>query len=230
MANSLQGRARRRQKRFSPAHNARRGRLRRRFRLRNPDVVETLLSRVQTVELGELKIALGEQAFKINPALQAKHLTADAQSKLTKLAVDLGPREVDRLLHLPEVEQASQGDRYLHCEFERSTAQMRYFSAVDHGLAERALVARSPRAPISRPRRRRRRASAAPSRCYQMELTDDGYDVKSLIVSEMTRFFHGGFDAEFEKGRRARRREIRRRRQVARQGRPRGKGERVAAR
>jgi hypothetical protein len=195
----------------------------------NPDIVGSLLSRVQTVELGELKIALGEQAFKINPALQARHFTADAQTKLTKLAADLGPREVDRLLHLPEVELASQGDRYLHCEFERSTAQMRYFSAVDHGLAERALVKIAPRADLAT------KTAPTPSlgralTCYQMELTEDGYDVKSLIVSELTRFFHGGFDAEFEKG------APREGAKSAAAERPRdkaarvGKGERVAAR
>ncbi|ATQ67343.1 MULTISPECIES: hypothetical protein [Methylosinus] len=199
------------------------------FVCNNPDVVGTLLARVQTVELGDLKIALGEQAFKINSALQAKHLTADAQAKLAKLAADLGPREVDRLLHLPEVEQASQGDRYLHCEFERSTAQMRYFTAVDHGLAERALVKIAPRADLAT------KTPPTPSlgralTCYQMELTDDGYDVKSLIVSEMTRFFHGGFEGEFEKGaprEGAKSAAAERPREKAARA---GKGERVAAR
>jgi hypothetical protein len=199
------------------------------FACSNPDATATLLSRVQTVQLGELKIALGEQAFKLNPDLQAKQFGADAQSKLSRLAGDLGPREVDRLLHLPELDQKNQGDLYVHCEFERSTARMRYYAAVDHGLAERALVAIVPRSDVAR------KSEPTPDLgrallCYQMELTDDGYDVKSLIVSEMTRFFHGGFDADFRKGTKKRESEKAAaggsRDKVARAG----KGERVAAR
>jgi hypothetical protein len=168
------------------------------FACQNPDVIDTLLSRVQTLEVGDLKIALGERAFKLNSDLQAKQLGLDAQSRLAKLAADLGPREVDRLLHLPELAQKAQGDSFVHCEFERSTAHMRYYAAIDHGLAERALVAIVSRADLAD-----KRASAEFGRaveCYQMELTEDGADVKSVIVSELSRLFHGGFDAAFQKG------------------------------
>ncbi|MBY6240687.1 hypothetical protein [Methylosinus sp. Sm6] len=167
------------------------------FACANPDVVAMLLSRVQTVEVGDVKIALGDQAFKINSDLQVKQLGLEVQSKLTRLAADLGPREVDRLLHLPELDRKAQGDLYVHCEFERSTANMRYFSAVDHGLAERALVAIVPRADLAGKRETPDFGRALG--CYQMELTEDGADVKSLIVSELSRVFHGGFEGDFQK-------------------------------
>lgn len=165
------------------------------FAYKNPDILFLLLDRVQTLEIGNTKIAFGEKAFALNPDLKSSRGDQAAQWKIVKRLQGLGPFEVDRLLHLSERDRDHLGDDDLHCDYDSANSRMRLYAAADQGLFEKLLVERIPRPDLTR--RQRDRATTPsengyPSNCYQMVLTKDGSDLKSVIVSEMTRFFGNG--------------------------------------
>jgi hypothetical protein len=85
-------------------------------------------------------------------------------------------------------------------EDDTATAEMRLFSAADHGLREKGLVEFAIKPELTaRVREAAKKIEAknggkpleigAPSNCYQMTLTDAGRNLKSMIVAELKRAF-----------------------------------------
>lgn len=162
------------------------------FVYKNPDALLTLLSRVQTFEVAGVKIAFGEKAFDLNPDLRRSRSGRQEQTKLVQRLAALGPNEVDRLLHLSEIDKDHIGDVDLHCDYDRATSRMRFYAATDEALVEKALVERVARPDLTRKKRDEAGSASefgAPHNCYQLVLTKDGSDMKSVIVTEVTRLF-----------------------------------------
>lgn len=190
------------------------------FAYTKPDAVFLLLSKVQSVEIGDVKVALGQKAFELNADLQSSKNAID-QAALVRRAGGLGPREVERLVHHVPVRQAEIGDLDVSCDYEKADARMRLFVVIDKALEEKGLVELRERSDLLD--RRRHGDFGRPRACYQAIVTAAGADVKSLIVSEMTRSFHNGFDTGVEP---LAEKAGKRKEQAAKAGR----GERVAAR
>ncbi|HEY5138970.1 MAG TPA: hypothetical protein VIJ25_06570 [Methylococcales bacterium] len=156
----------------------------------HPDAIPELLERTQSVEVGATKIAFGEMAFSINPDLP---LSLSERQKIHNYVKRLSPNEFDRLMHLTEYDKKHLSVDDLHCDFDKATSRMRLFSAADAGLIEKKLVERIPttRVPFVHydPKDKKAVDIGNPSNCYQMVLTDDGRNLKSVLVSELTRAF-----------------------------------------
>jgi hypothetical protein len=156
----------------------------------HPDVLVSMVARMQTVEVGNTKIAFGDRAYAINPDLK---LSVAQQMKIRDLVKTLSPNEFDRLMHLTEYDKAHLSEDDLHCDFDMATSRMRLFSAADAGLVEKELVEKIPasRTPVVHldPRDKNAVNIGNPSNCYQMALTDEGRNLKSVLVSELTRAF-----------------------------------------
>jgi hypothetical protein len=96
-------------------------------------------------------------------------------------------------MHLTEYDKLHLSADDLHCDFDKATSRMRLFSAADAGLVEKKLVERIPttRVPVVHydPKDKNAVDIGNPSNCYQMVLTDEGRNLKSVLVSELTRAF-----------------------------------------
>jgi hypothetical protein len=156
----------------------------------HPDAITGMIDRMQTVEIGNTKIAFGDLAYAINPDLK---LSLSQQLKIRDLVKTLSPNEFDRLMHLTEYDKLHLSGDDLHCDFDKATSRMRLFSAADAGLTEKKLVERisTTRVPIVHydPKDKNAVDIGNPSNCYQMVLTDEGRNLKSVLVSELTRAF-----------------------------------------
>jgi hypothetical protein len=164
--------------------------------IKNPDAVVELAERTQTVEIGNTKIEFGEKAFVLNQDL--RKLDIGAQRKIRQLVKSLSSQEADRLLHLPEYDKDHLSDADLHCDYDNASSRMRLYAAADQGLIEKSFVERIPRPQLTKglqeelakkERMNIPSENGHPSNCYQMALTKDGSDVKSVIISELTRAF-----------------------------------------
>lgn len=162
----------------------------------HPEAIAILLDRMQTVEVGNTKIAFGDMAFAINPDLK---LSLAQQHRVRELAKSLSRNEFDRLMHVTEYDKEHVSEDDLNCDFDKATSRMRLFAAADAGLVEKQLVERirTTRMPAFRYDKNDKNAVdiGNPSNCYQMVLTDEGRNLKSAIVSELTRAF-GNFSEE----------------------------------
>jgi len=156
----------------------------------HPDVLISMIDRMQTVEIGATKIAFGDLAYAINPDLK---LTVSQQMRIRDIVKTLSPNEFDRLMHLTEYDKEHLSQDDLHCDFDMATSRMRLFAAADAGLVEKGLVERIPttRTPIVHfdPKDKTGINIGNPSNCYQMVLTNEGRNLKSVLVSELTRAF-----------------------------------------
>lgn len=171
------------------------------FAYENPDAILMLLSKVQTVEVGDVKIAFGEKAFDLNPDLKRSRSDRVEQWKLVQRINSLGPTEVDRLLHLSEIDKKHLGDADIHCDYDNANSRMRFYAATDQALVEKALVERIARPDLTQKRRDAGDGASelgSPRNCYQMVLTKDGSDMKSVIVSEVTRLFRTGSEGNVD--------------------------------
>jgi hypothetical protein len=162
------------------------------FACQNPNAILSLLSRVQSLEIGDVKLAFGAKAFDLNPDLKKSRSDRGDQLRLMERVAGLGPNEVDRLLHMSEIGKDRIGDIGVSCEYDDADSRMRFFAAADQALVEKALAERVSRADLTDKARAARRSPAR--NCYQLVLTRDGADMKSLIVSEVTRFFRDGVE------------------------------------
>jgi hypothetical protein len=162
----------------------------------HPDTVPELLERTQSVEVGTTKIAFGEMAFSINPDLP---MSLNERQRIRNYVKVLSANEFDRLMHLTEYDQKHLSEDDLHCDYDRATSRMRLFAAADEGLIEKKLVKRIPSDKLPTVNYDKRDKNAidigSPSHCYQMVLTDDGRNLKSAIVSELTRAFGNGVES-----------------------------------
>jgi hypothetical protein len=162
----------------------------------HPEAIAILVDRMQTVEVGNTKIAFGDMAFAINPDLK---LSLAQQQKIRELAKSLSRNEFERLMHVTEYDKEHLSEDDLNCDYDNATSRMRLFAAADAGLIEKQLVERmrTTRLPAIRYDKIDKNAVdiGNPSNCYQMVLTDEGRNLKSAIVSELTRAF-GNFSED----------------------------------
>jgi hypothetical protein len=157
-----------------------------------------ILHRVQTAEISGVKLSFGQQAYRLNADL---HKSPSEMIKINETMSSLNAMEIERLLHRPDYGKAALSDSDLHCEFDNATSTMRKFLAADAVLREKGLIEQIDRPDLlDRLRREPTRDPnlGAPRRCYQMALTPLGADVKSVIISEISRVFglssYGGGD------------------------------------
>lgn len=165
--------------------------------LLEPAIVTGLASRLASVEIGDFKVVLGQEAFTLNGDLGANKNLVD-QMTLIDRARRLGPREVERLMHFVPLGRERIADHNLSCDYQRADSKTRLYTVIDDSLAEKGLIALQERDDLTP--ERTHEAFGPASRCYQAILTAEGADVKSLIVSEMTRFFGRELDVSGPKG------------------------------
>jgi hypothetical protein len=162
------------------------------FVYERPDSAMMLLSKVQSVEIGDFKLALGQKAFEINPDLGAKKNSTD---DLIARARNLGPREVERLLHLLPLGAAGMdrlGADAVKCDYDKADARTRLFAVIDKSLEEKKLIEITRRDELID--QKTHEIYGPPSACYRVVVTALGADVKSMIVSELTRYFTSELD------------------------------------
>lgn len=162
------------------------------FVYQRPDSALMLLSKVQSVEIGDFKLALGQKAFEINPDLGAKKNSTD---DLVARARNLGPREVERLIHLLPLDAAAMdklGADAIKCDYEKADARTRLFAVIDKSLEEKNLIEITRRDDLIA--QKTHDVYGPPSACYRVVVTALGADVKSMIVSELTRYFTSELD------------------------------------
>ncbi|WP_159728108.1 hypothetical protein [Methylosinus sp. Ce-a6] len=164
------------------------------FAYERPDAMLLLLSKVQSVEIGDFKVALGQKAFDINADL-GESKSYDDRAALIARARSLGPREVERLIHLLPLDatnMAKLGPEVVKCDYDKADARMRLYAVIDKSLEEKGLIEISRRDDVVD--QKTHPVYGRPSACYQAVVTAAGADVKSMIVSELTRFFTGELD------------------------------------
>ena len=164
------------------------------FAYERPDAVLLLLSKVQTVEIGDFKLALGQKAFDINADL-GRTKSHDDRAGLIERARGLGPREVERLIHLlplDETNMAKLGADVVKCDYDKADARTRLYAVIDKSLEEKKLIEIMRRDEFIDQKIHPR--FGRPNTCYEAVVTAAGADVKSMIVSELTRYFAGELD------------------------------------
>lgn len=164
------------------------------FAYSRPDAMLLLLSKVQSVEIGDFKLALGQKAFDINADL-GESKSYDDRAALILRARSLGPREVERLIHLVPLDarnMAKLGADAVKCDYDNADARTRLYAVIDKSLEEKGLVETARRDDVID--QKTHPIYGRPSACYQAVVTAAGADVKSMIVSELTRFFAGELD------------------------------------
>ncbi|CAN2532340.1 hypothetical+protein [Methylocapsa aurea] len=164
------------------------------FAYERPDTILQLLSKVQSVEIGDFKLALGQKAFEINADLGGSKI-GDARVDIIERARNLGPREVERLLHLLPLDTANMdklGAEAIKCDYDKADARTRLYAVIDKSLEEKKLIAIELRNEFIE--QKSHPVYGRPSGCYRAVLTAAGADVKSMIVSELTRYFSSELD------------------------------------
>jgi hypothetical protein len=156
-----------------------------------------VMNRVQTAEISGVKLSFGQQAYRLNADL---HKSPGEMIQINETMSSLNAMEIERLLHRPDYGKAALSDNDLNCEYDKATSTMKKFMAADAVLREKGLVEEIDRADLLDKLRRETagRTLGEPRRCYQMALTPLGADVKSVIISEISRVFglssYGGGD------------------------------------
>jgi hypothetical protein len=157
-----------------------------------------VMNRMQTAEISGVKLSFGQQAYRLNADL---HKSPGEIIHINETMGSLNAMEIERLLHRPDYGKQALSDGDLHCEFDNATSTMRKFLAADAVLREKGLVEQIDRPDLLEKVRRdpdRNKDLGEPRRCYQMALSPLGADVKSVIISEISRVFglssYGGGD------------------------------------
>jgi hypothetical protein len=162
--------------------------------LKKDDLAQTvvdLTDRVQTAEIAGVKIQFGERAYQLNPSLA--HLKVDEKLGIRGILDKLSAEEVERLLHRAESE-AQLGPNDTNCDYENATSTMRIYSAADAALSEKNLAQRFFKPEFTEDTRQRLTPETyeklgAPSGCYKIALTPLRMNVKSVLVTELSRAF-----------------------------------------
>ncbi len=164
-----------------------------------------LLSNLSEVQVAGVKIGFGQKGFSLNKDIA--RLSEDDRAKVLRDLHGLSPEEFSRLLHLTEYDIAHVSNDDIRCDYDKATAEMRLYSAADHGLKEKGLVEFAIKPELTaRVREAAKKIEAknggkpleigAPSNCYQMTLTDAGRNLKSMIVAELKRAFGPNADGK----------------------------------
>ena len=164
-----------------------------------------MLSNLSEVQVAGVKIGFGQKGFSLNKDIA--RLSEDDRAKVLRDLHGLSPEEFSRLLHLTEYDIAHVSNDDIRCDYDHATAEMRLYSAADHGLKEKGLVEFAIKPELTaRVREAAKKIEAknggkpleigTPSNCYQMTLTDAGRNLKSMIVAELKRAFGPNADGK----------------------------------
>ncbi len=121
---------------------------------------------------------------------RADYLTGADRSRILALIEGLGSKEFVRIMYVGQLKNL--------CEFENPSAEMRNFSALDYRLQDMGLtkIEVNPatlelvRAELAKlVAQGKRLDNGYPLKCYDMTFTDDGYNVKTVLVDNLSAAF-----------------------------------------
>lgn len=144
---------------------------------------------VSSIKLLGIEVSLNQAS--VDKALfQADHLTGADKSRILGLVRGLNASEFSRLMYVGQLKNL--------CEFENPSTSMRSDAAVDYTLRDKGLtkIENSP-AILEAVRSELARLAAEgktlengyPLKCYDMTLTDDGYNVKTVLIDNLSDAF-----------------------------------------
>ncbi|MGB6176507.1 MAG: hypothetical protein WBF43_09270 [Methylocella sp.] len=122
-----------------------------------------------------------------------ENLTGGEKSRVLALIQGLDGKEFIRLMYVGQLKNL--------CEFENPSTEMRNDVALDYGLRDKGLtkIEVSPatletaRAELAKMvAQRKSLENGYPRSCYDMTLTDDGYNVKTVLVKSLSATFDKG--------------------------------------
>lgn len=150
---------------------------------------------VSSIKLLGVEIDL--DADGVNRALfRADYLTGADKSRVLELIHGLTSKEFIRFMYVGQLKNL--------CEFEKPSTGMRNDVAVDYGLRDKGLTKIEVNAAILESARAELTKLAAqgktlengyPLTCYDMKLTNDGYNVKTVLVDNLSLAFNAGSHA-----------------------------------
>ncbi|MCI0466964.1 MAG: hypothetical protein L0Y57_08175 [Beijerinckiaceae bacterium] len=123
---------------------------------------------------------------------RADYLTGADRSRILAVIEGLQSKEFMRLMYVGQLKNL--------CEFETPSAEMRNFVALDYGLEAKGLtkievnaatlaLVRAELAKLAS--QGKQLENGYPLKCYEMSFTDDGYNVKTVLVDNLSQAFGG---------------------------------------
>jgi hypothetical protein len=154
--------------------------------------VVAMTNRMQTAEFAGVKISFGEQAYALNPSLSGT--TLPQRREIRDVLDKLTAEEVERLLHRTEYPPEKLSPEDLNCDYEKATSDMMKYRWADKELSEMKLFRLIEKPEFTDDQHSRlppdvRAKLGDPSGCYQIVLTPLGSNVKSVLVTELSRAF-----------------------------------------
>ncbi len=147
---------------------------------------------VSSIKLLGVEVDLG--ATGVDRALfHADYLTGADKSRVLAKIQGLDSKEFVRLMYVGQLKNL--------CEFENPSTEMRNDVALDYGLRDKSLTKieispatlESVRAELAKMVAQGKSLdNGYPSKCYDMTLTDDGYNVKTVLVDNLSLAFGEG--------------------------------------
>ncbi len=147
---------------------------------------------VSSIKLLGVEVDLG--ATGVDRALfHADYLTGADKSRVLAKIQGLDSKEFVRLMYVGQLKNL--------CEFENPSTEMRNDAALDYGLRDKSLTKieispatlESVRAELAKlVAQGKSLDNGYPSKCYDMTLTDDGYNVKTVLVDNLSLAFGEG--------------------------------------
>jgi hypothetical protein len=155
------------------------------------DVYESLLSSAQTLSLDHFKVAaFGAEVDGFFSQQQiASQLETEgvddpaAQDKVQEALRNLKQEEVDRLMYVGTLPNS--------CEFSRPSTKVKRYLDIDRQLSKKGLVEINPD-PVAYKQVKKDGEdpeNGSPISCYQMTLTDQGFNVKTALVKTLGTMF-----------------------------------------
>jgi hypothetical protein len=155
--------------------------------------VRTLLERAASVSsIKALGVEIDLGASGVDRALSLQNVAADKKNRVLPLIRQLDSEEFIRLMWVGQLKDL--------CEFEDPSARMRADTARDYKLRDLGLVKIEISPPILESVRSALAKQAAhgetlsngyPRQCYDMTLTEDGFNVKTALVHNFSKAFNG---------------------------------------
>lgn len=147
---------------------------------------------VSSIKLLGMEVNLDQAG--VNRALfNADYLTGADKNRVLALINGLDSKEFVRLMYVGQLKNL--------CEFENPSTEMRNDVALDYGLRDKGLTKieanpatlESVRAELAKMVAQGKRLdNGYPLKCYDMTLTDDGYNVKTVLVANLSEAFGDG--------------------------------------
>jgi len=147
---------------------------------------------VSSIKLLGVEVDL-DQAGVDRALFRADYLTGADKSRVLALVHGLSGKEFTRLMYVGQLKNL--------CEFENPTTEMRNDVALDHRLRDKGLTKiegnpatlESVRAELAKMVAQGKSLDIGyPLKCYDMTLTDDGYNVKTVLVDNLSEGFGDG--------------------------------------